>query len=129
MSEKVTVPKEVAAAIEELREKGFSRYGVIHQASGAVFEGPARVIKRWAFDKEGGTPDRLMLALVNGYEVEQSPEDKIREYYMRCERERIKSAGSESREWLAKTVAIKTTLLFLGIKIEGINTDLKEANA
>ncbi len=59
----------------------------------------------------------LMKALVNGYEVEKTPEEKVREYY-------LDSTDSEvySRAFTFHyDDAIRTTLDLLGIKIEGVN--------
>ncbi|MEK4910622.1 hypothetical protein [Niallia sp. FSL M8-0099] len=79
---KPTLPRAVANAIESLREEKVSNYGIMRISHGAIFESPALTLKRYAFEGEhGGTPDLLMSALINGYEVEQSPEDKLREYY------------------------------------------------
>src|SRR5699024_10099865 len=48
-------------------------------------------IERWAFKYGGGgSPDMLMRAIVNGYQVESTPEDKLREYYERItDKERL----------------------------------------
>jgi len=79
---KPTLPREVAIAIESMRKEGVSNFGIMRISHGAIFESPALTLKRYAFEGEhGGTPDLLMSALINGYEVEQSPEDKLREYY------------------------------------------------
>ncbi|MDQ0154982.1 hypothetical protein [Robertmurraya andreesenii] len=72
--------------------------------------------KHFAGDEKG-----LMSALVNGYEIEKTPEDAVKEYFKKCEELRLKSTGTEYQIYLAKSTTIKTTLTFLGIKIEGVN--------
>lgn len=131
---KVTLPKEVAEAIATLRAKGYENFTIMRMGHEAVFSQPDLTIKRWAFDDNGaGNPDLLMSALVNGYEIEQSPEDKLREYYEGCREAYFVASNtgnlSERRYQLGKTVAIKEALRILGIKIEGINADstMKEA--
>lgn len=54
----------------------------------------------------------LASALINGYEVEKTPEEKVREYYE-------SHGGSPSAE--ERKAAIRETLYKLGIKIEGVN--------
>jgi len=54
----------------------------------------------------------IAAALINGYEVEKTPEEKVREYYESY-------GGSPSAmEWKE---AVQDTLDLLGIKIEGVN--------
>lgn len=126
MNKKTIVPKDVAKAIEELRARGYSNWNVIDMAQGALYSEPDLTLKAWAFDGEmEGTPDKLIEALVNGYTVEQTPEEKVREYYMSVERLAKKAhleADHES-EWplLDELLGIERTLDILGIKIEGVN--------
>ena len=123
---KPTLPREVASAIESLREEKVSNYGIMRISHGAIFESPALILKRYAFEGEhGGTPDLLMSALINGYEVEQSPEDKLREYYDKCRENWMKQYDAKEygqSEYLnGQAVGVSTTLHILGITIEGIN--------
>ena len=55
----------------------------------------------------------LAAALINGYEVEKTPEEKVREFYE-------SHGGSPSAE--ERKAAIRETLYKLGIKIEGVNS-------
>ncbi|NUJ16264.1 DUF1642 domain-containing protein [Bacillus glycinifermentans] len=50
----------------------------------------------------------FLAALINGYEVEKTPEDKVREYFVNL------SESCDRR-------AVISTLNLLGIKIEGVN--------
>lgn len=64
----------------------------------------------------------LAAALVNGYEVEKTPEEKLREYY-----ESLWSDYCDSDDPFIEVAcesaraAVKETLNLLGIKIEGVN--------
>lgn len=124
-SEKVAVPREVAEAIEEMRKGGRSNYNVMYLAAGAVVTPGPLTIRRWAFDGEGGTPDLLMLALVNGYEVEKTPEERLEEYRYNLgvlRRESLSEASTRQHELITSEIAgINHTLDILGIKIEGVN--------
>lgn len=67
----------------------------------------------------------LAAALINGYEVEKTPEEKVREYYEEAQR-RCK-ARSETGDieglWYnaGRGYGVVDTLDILGIKIEGVN--------
>lgn len=121
---KPTLPREVANAIESARKEDRDNFAIMRQAHGAVFTDDLLTLKRYAFlGEHGGTPDLLMSALINGYEVEQSPEDKLREYYehiLSDLRSCIPHTDNHSRN-LDKVVTVRTTLNTLGIKIDGIN--------
>lgn len=117
------VPREVAEAIEIMRiVKGVDNLQILHQAEGAVSTKEYLTLQNWAFDEDGGTVDRLMRALVIGYEVEKTPEEKVREYYLSVKRlaERTKGTFTEA-EYVSESIGIKRTLDKLGIAIEGVN--------
>jgi len=117
MSEKVTLPKEVAEAIGHYREKGMSNASIIATAvtyGSTVGKGGALV----SFVLETvGNSDLLMSALVNGYEVEQTPEDRLRDYYDRLDKRPL----SETPPGWYTACGVRNTLDILGIKIEGVN--------
>ncbi|MEC1648233.1 hypothetical protein [Bacillus halotolerans] len=58
----------------------------------------------------------LAAALVNGYEVEKTPEEKVREYF---EKLWTCCCGTDEIEIAEETII--NTLNLLGIKIEGVN--------
>ncbi|WP_432661346.1 hypothetical protein [Bacillus subtilis] len=64
----------------------------------------------------------LAAALVNGYEVEKTPEEKVREYHrsLVCDMERALSYAEEGN-YRSAIEAVEETLGLLGIKIEGVN--------
>src|SRR5690606_4454884 len=126
---KVTVPAEVARAISLMRKEGATNYEIIHRANGALLTEPDVVLRRWAFGEQApANPDMLMSALVNGYEVEQSPEERLREYYEwyvdKYDKARLNGGqfhGFRRDELYRGKVAIESTLEILGITIEGTN--------
>ncbi|ARV43483.1 hypothetical protein BCV50_00035 [Bacillus subtilis] len=67
----------------------------------------------------------LAAALVNGYEVEKTPEEKVREYFegVRNSRDERYLAGDiEGKRFHGGAlIGIYNTLELLGIKIEGVN--------
>jgi len=65
----------------------------------------------------------LAAALINGYEIEKSPEQKVREYYGFNHDEHHKVLTASPRGQYTSGVAdgIRKTLDLLGIKIEGVN--------
>jgi hypothetical protein len=118
---KPTLTKEQAKAMEEIIEaiEDPSEYG--------VFDSKVSVIQyklsRSGFSRGRRAANELadsvfIDALYYGWEVEQTPEEKVREYY-----ERSKPVGHhcEMQPGDFKVMAIKHTLNLLGIKIEGVN--------
>lgn len=77
MMNKEILPKEVAEAIEKLRADGMNNYAIMVCAQHANYDESLLVIQDWAFECEAysGKTDKLMNALVNGYEVEKTPEE------------------------------------------------------
>jgi len=120
---KVVLPKSVADAIKGMRDNGVNDCGIVSYvmrgSDSSDLTDYIKEIERWAFKYgEGGSPDMLMRAIVNGYQVESTPEDKLREYY-----ERISEEGFEyaNPRLLGRRRGILDTLDILGITIEGIN--------
>lgn len=110
--EKVKLPREVAEAIESLRSMDFklTNWDIVYAfANSKSGEYPALI--EFA-NKEF---DTFLQALVNGYEVDESPEDKLREYYNFC---KMSCVGETEANIMT---AIERTLNLLNIKIEGVN--------
>ncbi|EDW22610.1 hypothetical protein FO510_05305 [Bacillus pumilus] len=65
----------------------------------------------------------LAAALINGYEVTKSPEQKVRDYYEAnyAKHERSKPFSDDDYYTAGVSNGIKQTLDHLGIKIEGVN--------
>ncbi|MEC1690296.1 hypothetical protein P9E05_01990 [Bacillus mojavensis] len=121
---KPTITKEQAEAIEVLRsthdlsdEWFLLEYADVHFGSGPEIPefGPIASMDIMT----------LAAALVNGYEVEKTPEEKVREYYeavQNLREERYLAGDTEGKRFHAGAlVGICTTLGIFGIKIEGVN--------
>lgn len=117
---KVTLPREVAEAIEKLRSITWTDYGMLSAVRNAPENPNAVTVSEWAFGEGSGSPDLLMRALVNGYEVEKTPEEKVREYYDRYNPEYATTLFTEEL-FTGRRQGVYNTLDLLGIKIEGIN--------
>jgi hypothetical protein len=116
MDNKVIIPKDVAEAIEVYRGKGFSNASIIATACTNVGVGAHAKSLVYYIVGETDSSDKLMSALVNGYTVEQTPEEKVREYYEgHCHR------GTYDQYVNGALDGIKGTLDLLGIQIEGVN--------
>ncbi|QXN69880.1 hypothetical protein MAWWA_69 [Bacillus phage vB_BspH_Mawwa] len=67
----------------------------------------------------------LATALINGYEVEKTPEEKIKEYYeeaLKCHRESKYEWDVESMQYHSGRIdGVRKTLTILGVDIEGVN--------
>lgn len=63
--------------------------------------------------------DTFIRAVYIGYEVEETPEDKVREYY----KDQIKRASSRDGTDHVSPAAIRKVLDLLNIKIDGVNHD------
>ena len=130
---KVKLPKEIAEAIDHLRTITTTNYDVIRVVEFTDLNPVVRKVYDWAYKTSGkGTPDLLMQALVNGYEIEKTPEElraiahgKVRDYYAE-----LKRKESRARFWddyeevlanMRKRHATTDVLRMLGIKIEGVN--------
>ncbi|MGT4651506.1 hypothetical protein [Bacillus cereus] len=71
----------------------------------------------------------LAAALINGYEIEKSPEQKVRDYYESnyAKHEKSKPFSDDDCYMTGVSHGIRQTLDLLGIKIEGVNDDREEA--
>lgn len=111
--DKVRLPKEVAEAIEH-HLPGMGSQGIFDFVAGWHKHDVATVELAVIKDFYEENPFKLAVALSVGYEVEQTPEDKVREYYNE-QRGLIMNSQEPAH------TAVKRTLDFLNIKIEGVN--------
>lgn len=124
---KVIVTKEVAEAIERYldgddtyREKLLEEHAGIY-SSGA----------NWSDFYDGkvyNALDSVSLIemaeiLVNGYEVEKSPEENVRDYFtaLKLREEYVEKSGHSGSQHRQGWQSVEETLRLLGIKIEGVN--------
>lgn len=101
-----TIPKEVADAIENFRKSNFADESII--AVAGISE-TLRLIPTAT----------LLSALVNGYVVEKSAEELVREAYDNIRKEYVYRPHSWYYDGRADGIVF--TLHTLGIKIEGVN--------
>ncbi|MDQ0270802.1 DUF1642 domain-containing protein [Cytobacillus purgationiresistens] len=121
-AKKVTLPRDVAEAIEESRES-FTGGEIVSAAVGwnDYDERSLKLIRKWVQeDPYDARQELIMSALVNGFTIEQSPEEKLREYYEKINRTKYGTYGTARAECVIE--GIEKTLSILGIQIEGINT-------
>lgn len=114
--ERVKLPKEVAEAIEYLKKEDFADSDLIRVGTGdkeRAYEAED-IIYGWC---SCYNLLRFVGALVNGYEVEETPADKVREMF-REEGESDKN-GSPHASWIL-TGALRILDIY-NIKIEGVN--------
>lgn len=125
MNAKVTVPSNVATAIAHYVNLADTKTEALTDILSLGYEAEKSESILRHFD---GNHDELMQALICGYEVEQTPEEKVREYYeyVKSERESIQGYSTleirqQSAKYRTTELAIKNTLDLLGIKIAGVN--------
>lgn len=110
-NEKITLPRGVSESIERLRSKGYTDAHIVHDIERGI---SSEVLNEYFYDK--ASPDDLMRALVIGYEVERTPEERLRDYYEYLQRIKSDSIYDDLR-----AEAVEETLDILGITVEGIN--------
>lgn len=119
--EKVVLPKEVAEAIDVLRDKAWSNHQILRQIEGTDIN--TYVIRLVGYVKLYGF-DNLLQALVNGFEVEETPEDKIRYAYKQYHDTAISKEKEDDKEFCKGAVeGIIFALTALNIKIDGVNSN------
>ena len=111
--EKVKLPREIAADIERFRNIKCENVEIIY----AFASGKDASNRRFA-DFAADNFDTLLSALVNGYEVEETPEDKVREQYKTPRHFLNKDEDTEADIYRK---GIKFALDTLGITIKGVN--------
>lgn len=117
--EKIKLSREVADELQALRNNGWTDYQII-----------AHIYKHWSDGYRGSPmsvfagrcPSPFLRALADGYEVEQTPEDKVREMFERAVHHEKEPANDCALNWWeGRRMAIIDTLNAIGIKIDGVN--------
>jgi DNA integrity scanning protein DisA with diadenylate cyclase activity len=126
MNNKIIVPKQVANAIAHYVALADTKTEALQDILRLGYEAERSEIILRYFEHDY---DELMEALICGYEVEKSPEEKVREFYehVKSEREALSYYAPEyyrnyEKFWTMERT-IKMTLNRLGIYIDGVNSD------
>ncbi|MGG1659526.1 hypothetical protein [Brevibacillus sp. NRS-1366] len=118
--EKVKLPKEVAESIDYIWgkcDRGSIKHLVLTNWShlDQAFTKQKGILQDYALEN----PMEYMKALVEGHEVEQTPEEKLTLTYLDYEQEYYKTRNPAYYNYCQ---AIKMTLDILKLKVHGINT-------
>jgi hypothetical protein len=119
VSDKVKLPKEVGSLLEDLINQGDRTiYGVL---SHMTMNCNQRTVEARKILEALEDPwSLIMQALVNGYEIEETPEDKVREYYEKLKKHSLNETKGETT-YTERLVGVLKTLELLNIKISGVN--------
>jgi hypothetical protein len=113
MSEKVVLTKKVADALEMARKRGDEEViEVIFDSENSYVSEETKILN--ALDRMD-----LVRALMNGYEVEETPGDRVRAYYENLDMKDLR--GVSYYELTGEKRGIRKTLNLLDLKIEGVN--------
>ena len=116
---KIVVPKQVADAIAHYVALADSKTEALTDILRFGYEAANSEIILRHFEHDY---DELMEALICGYEVEKTPEEKVAEYYADSAKLYRDSAFEDDRRfYLGKMLGVKSTLDKLGIRIEWVN--------
>ena len=117
---KITVPANVATAIRFFTDLADTKHEAFADILSLGYESERSQLILCHFD---GDYDLLMEALICGYEVEKSAEEKVREFYGHLTEEiRLNYHNSVAQnKYQFAAFTVKATLNRLGIKIEGVN--------
>ena len=78
MTEKVVIPQNVADAIERFRNAEYSDYGIVSLLGKSEATNPNLIeyeviLDGWIYEDDGANADKLLNALLIGYEIEPEP--------------------------------------------------------
>ena len=113
MSEKIKLPREVAEALDHEKYMGFHNIVESVVNAGAYEITTNHLVTIRNYFRSDWT--LLATAIINGFEVEQTPEDKVREYYLNQ-----KAQVVSEHEFDDPAKAIRYVLELLNIKIDGV---------
>lgn len=122
MAEKVKVSQETAKALETALDRGSKETLLIYHCNGFTDEGKLQDGSVWTQQEYIGlnelSPEQLAVALYVGYEIEQTPGEKVKNYFNSWNQP---IDGISNSDWTSEQKAIIGTLNRLNIKIKGIN--------
>jgi hypothetical protein len=114
--EKVRLPKKVAIAMKNFQNQfgKLEMYVIQNYVGSEISQGDAATIVYW-MSKSDENYLAYYAALVNGYEVEQTPEDRVRDLFDYFDQPDVAFSGKDVQNKIARMFC------FLNIKIEGVN--------
>ena len=115
---KITVPPSVATAIRFFTDLADTKHEAFADILSLGYESERSQLILCHFD---GNYDELMEALICGYQIEKSPEEKVREYYDANNKDLASAFEGEGDFYIGINTGIKGTLNLLGIQIAGVN--------
>jgi hypothetical protein len=116
--ETVKLPREVVEALNNSKHMGV--VGIMGMLARWGENPNATVQLCIIHDYYMKNPYMIAQALVNGYEVEETPEDEVREYYEALKRKSLNETKGEVTYSL-EIYALMKTLSLLNIQIKGVN--------
>lgn len=119
--EKVKLPREVVEAIKEFRRCEETTADIITAVFNGADSKAAFILRK--FSKDDGRFEDLLHALINGYAVEQTPEDKVRDHFNQLQKDLLEThPENDNRFYLdGQMRGIAKALDMLNVKIEGVN--------
>lgn len=117
--DKVRLPKEVSDAIDKLKNfDGHTNERIIR----FVFDPKSNASFKLNEYAASGHFEDILAALVNGYEVEETPEDKVSKAYKEAKRNKQNvTAEIDESFWSGWVSGMEEVVRLLDIKIEGVN--------
>lgn len=119
--DKVKLPKEVSNQVEALRRCSYSNWSILNFIEKNGVQGA--VFKNWISEETEEPNERFdifLQALVNGYEVEETPEEQIKAHFLKhWENQKTLSVDRETSRVICTTIS--NVLNALNIKIVGVN--------
>ncbi|WP_368900708.1 hypothetical protein [Oceanobacillus oncorhynchi] len=123
--EKVKLPQKIAEYLNVMTDRHKSIHAVYDEIKHGYGVANKIILRDYFFESKESSPDILLKALVNDYEVEETPEEKLIKVYKQYLQST--SIGSmDARLFACKAAGIRETLDILGIEIKGINEPKEE---
>ncbi|MCO0597402.1 hypothetical protein NGI46_07965 [Peribacillus butanolivorans] len=119
----VTLPKEVAEAMDEIKRKnGEGALRDLPQIYSLIEEGPTSY--KTVIDYARSDDNLYFEAVVNGYQVEATPEERVREYFEKASSSYkvvARCDAVEASHFIGRMTAIRELVDILDISVSGVN--------
>lgn len=118
---KVKLPREVAEAIDYYRSVGYMNRAILDVIEELISAPSGNILKAFV-NQDDDNFDLLLQALVNGYEEEETPEDKLLKYYLDQKKVCVGGGDSHDKQYAEGAMdGVLMTLTLLNFKVEGVN--------